>query len=70
VTRIILFETQADAVALRDYRNAQRLRRVISLGSREIRAGDELRYGVRLVSLHVNPLSEALLLWADGPGRP
>lgn len=60
----------ADAVALRDYRNAQRLRRVISLGSREIREGDELRYGVRLVSLEVNPLSEALLLWADVPGPP
>jgi hypothetical protein len=58
----------ADAVALRDYRNAQRLRRVISLGSREIREGDELRYGVRLVNLDVNPLSEALLLWADVPG--
>ena len=58
----------ADAVALRDYRNAQRLRRVISLGSRDIREGDELRYGVRLVNLDVNPLSEALLLWADVPG--
>jgi hypothetical protein len=60
----------ADAVALRDYRNAQRLRRVISLGSREIREGDELRYGVRLINLDVNPLSEALLLWADVPGQP
>jgi hypothetical protein len=58
----------ADAVALRDYRNAQRLRRVISLGSRDIGEGDELRYGVRLVNLDVNPLSEALLLWADVPG--
>jgi hypothetical protein len=60
----------ADAVALGDYRNAQRLRRVISLGSRDIREGDELRYAVRLVSLDVNPLSEALLLWADVPGGP
>jgi len=58
----------ADAVALGDWRNAQRLRRVISLGSRTIREGDELRYGVRLVDLDVNPLSEALLLWADVPG--
>jgi hypothetical protein len=58
----------ADAVALGDYRNAQRMRRVISLGSRDIREGDELRYGVRLVNLEVNPLSEALLLWADVPG--
>ncbi|RZL06527.1 MAG: hypothetical protein EOO62_18715 [Hymenobacter sp.] len=57
----------ADAVALHDYRNAQRLRRVISLGSREVREGEELRYGVRLVNLDVNPLSEALLLWADVP---
>jgi len=58
----------ADAVALGDWRNAQRLRRVISLGSRDIRTGEELRYGVRLVNLDVNPLSEALLLWADVPG--
>ncbi|MDJ0366800.1 hypothetical protein QMK33_16725 [Hymenobacter sp. H14-R3] len=58
----------ADAVALRDWRNAARLRRVISLGSREILANNELRYGVRLVNLGVNPLSEALLLWADVPG--
>jgi hypothetical protein len=58
----------ADAVALGDYRNAQRLQRVISLGSREIREGNELRYGVRLINLDVNPLSEALLLWADVPG--
>jgi hypothetical protein len=57
----------ADAVALGDWRNAQRLRRVISLGSRDIREGDELRYGVRLINLDVNPLSEALLLWADVP---
>ncbi|MGI4871631.1 MAG: hypothetical protein ACRYFX_10685 [Janthinobacterium lividum] len=58
----------ADAVALRDWRNAQRLRRVISLGSREIVENGELRYGVRLVDLDVNPLSEALLLWAEVPG--
>lgn len=58
----------ADAVALGDWRDAQRLRRVISLGSREMREGDELRYGVRVVNLEVNPLSEALLLWADVPG--
>jgi hypothetical protein len=58
----------ADAVALGDYRNAQRLRRVISLGSREVREGKELRYGVRLVDLDVSPLSEALLLWAEVPG--
>lgn len=58
----------ADAVALRDWRNAQRLRRVIGLGSREIVENNELRYGVRLVELNVNPLSEALLLWAEAPG--
>ncbi len=56
-----------DAVALHDGRNAQRLRRVIGLGSREIVENDELRYGVRLVELNVNPLSEALLLWAEVP---
>ena len=59
----------ADAVTLGDYRNAQRLRRVISLGSREIREGQELRYGGRLLKLDVSPLSEALLLWADVPGQ-
>ena len=55
-------------MALHDGRNAERLRRVISLGSREIVANDELRYGVRFIELDVNPLSEALLLWADVPG--
>lgn len=40
----------------------------IGLGSREIVENDELRYGVRLVELNVNPLSEALLLWAEVPG--
>lgn len=59
----------ADAVALHDWRNAQRLRRVISLGSREIVENGELRYGVRLIDLEVNPLSEALLLWAEVPGN-
>jgi hypothetical protein len=57
----------ADAVALGDWRNAQRLRRVINLGSREVEENSELRYNVRLVDLDVNPLSEALLLWADVP---
>ena len=57
----------ADAVALHDGRNAQRLRRVISLGSREVLENGELRYRVRLVNLDVNPLSEALLLWAEVP---
>ncbi|AMR27588.1 hypothetical protein A0257_11100 [Hymenobacter psoromatis] len=58
----------ADAVALGDWRNAQRLRRVIRLGSREIVEKDELRYGVRFIDLDVSPLSEALLLWAEVPG--
>ena len=59
----------ADAVALRDWRNAQRLRRVISLGSREIVADSALHYGVRFVDFEASPLSEALLLWADVPAR-
>ena len=57
----------ADAVALGDARNAARLRRVISLGSREIITGQETRYGVRFINLEVSPLAEALLLWADVP---
>ncbi|WP_223696416.1 hypothetical protein [Hymenobacter psoromatis] len=60
----------ADAVALSDGRNAQRLRRVIHLGSREIVENNELRYGVRFIDLDVSPLSEALLLWAEVPGEP
>jgi len=35
---------------------------VSSAFSRAIWEGDELRYGVRLANLDVNPLSEALLL--------
>ncbi|MBD2766760.1 hypothetical protein IC235_02505 [Hymenobacter sp. BT664] len=61
-----------NAVALRDWRNAQRLRRVISIGSREVNTGDELRYSVRVVDLPVSPLAEALLLHAETmtPWRP
>jgi hypothetical protein len=58
----------ADAVVLGDWRNAQRLRRVISLGSREIVADSALNYGVRFIDFEASPLSEALLLWADVPG--
>lgn len=58
----------ADAVALGDSLNAGRLRRVISLGSREVNDGREIRYTVRLIGLDVSPLAEALLLWADVPG--
>lgn len=54
-----------NAVALRDWRNAQRLRRVIRFGSREIETPNETRYGVRFVDLSVSPLAEALLLHAE-----
>ena len=54
-----------NAVALRDWRNAQRLRRVIRFGSREITTPRELRYGVRFVELSVSPLAEALILHAE-----
>jgi hypothetical protein len=54
-----------NAVALGDWRNAQRLRRVISFGSRELNANDETHYGVRFVDLPVSPLAEALLLHAE-----
>ncbi|HEX8326212.1 MAG TPA: hypothetical protein VF629_01640 [Hymenobacter sp.] len=54
-----------NAVALRDWRNALRLRRVVSFGSRTIETADELHYGVRFVDLSVSPLAEALLLHAE-----
>jgi hypothetical protein len=54
-----------NAVALRDWGNAQRLRRVISFGSREVTTPQELHYGVRFVDLPVSPLAEALLLHAE-----
>ncbi|GAB3867191.1 hypothetical protein GCM10028824_09040 [Hymenobacter segetis] len=54
-----------NAVALRDWRNAQRLRRVISFGSREVETPQEISYGVRFVDLSVSPLAEALLLNAE-----
>jgi hypothetical protein len=54
-----------NAVALRDWRNAQRLRRVITLGSHEIATPRELHYRVRVVDLSVSPLAEALLLHAE-----
>ena len=54
-----------NAVALRDWRNAQRLRRVIRFGSREVETPTELQYGVRFVDLPVSPLAEALILHAE-----
>ena len=54
-----------NAVALRDWRNAQRLRRVIRFGSREVATPQEIHYGVRFVDLPVSPLAEALLLNAE-----
>jgi hypothetical protein len=54
-----------NAVALRDWRNAQRLRRVISFGSREIEVDETIHYGVRFVDLPVSPMAEALLLHAE-----
>ncbi len=54
-----------NAVALRDWRNAQRLRRVISIGSRKIETAAEMQYVVRVVNLPVSPLAEALLLHAE-----
>jgi hypothetical protein len=54
-----------NAVALRDWRNAQRLRRVISFGSREVATPQEMHYEVRFVNLPVSPLAEALILHAE-----
>ncbi|WP_210519421.1 hypothetical protein [Hymenobacter terricola] len=54
-----------NAVALRDRRNGQRLRRIISFGSREVETPNELHYRVRFVDLSVSPLAEALLLHAE-----
>ncbi|MFD2717878.1 hypothetical protein ACFST9_04080 [Hymenobacter monticola] len=54
-----------NAVALGDWLNAERLRRVISFGSREIKTPQELHYGVRFVDLPVSPLAEALILHAE-----
>ncbi|WP_197062875.1 hypothetical protein [Hymenobacter sp. APR13] len=57
----------ADAVALHDQRNAQRLHRLIALGRRSVESPTELRYGVRFLDLPVSPLAEALLLYAECP---
>jgi hypothetical protein len=54
-----------NAVALGDWRNAQRLRRIISFGSREIATPQELHYSVRFVDLSVSPLAEAFILHAE-----
>ncbi|WBA43488.1 hypothetical protein [Hymenobacter canadensis] len=57
----------ADAVALHDQRNAQRLHRLIALGRRSVESPTELRYAVRFLDLPVSPLAEALLLYAECP---
>lgn len=61
-----------NAVALHDERNAQRLRRVITLGSQQVETAGETHYRVRFIELPVSPLAEALLLHAETmtPWRP
>ena len=54
-----------DAVALDDKVNAQRLKRLINLGSKSIKSDDEIHYKVRYIDLPISPLSEALLLYFE-----
>jgi len=47
---------------LRDWRNAQHLRRIIFFESCKVETPDEIRNGVRFMNLSVSQLPELLLL--------
>ncbi|MGZ5243872.1 MAG: hypothetical protein ACXWW0_08255, partial [Bacteroidia bacterium] len=53
------------AVAFQDKRNAKRLRRVISMGSKEVEAKNEIHYQTRFIDFEISPLAEALILFSE-----
>ncbi len=55
----------AGAVAFHDKTNAKRLRRVISLGSKEVENKDEIFYQTRFIDFEISPLAEALILFSE-----
>lgn len=54
-----------DAVAMGDMRNAKRLRRLISFGSKKIEENNEIRYRIRFTDLNASPMQEALILYFE-----
>lgn len=54
-----------DAVAMKDWKTAKQLRRLISFGSKTKISNNELKYATRFVDLRINPLSEALILYFE-----
>lgn len=54
-----------DAVALKDYRNAKRLHRLIKLGSKSVIKSNELHYETRFVNMSISPLAESLILYLE-----
>jgi len=54
-----------DAVAMKDWRNAKRLERVIKLGSKTKQRNNEIKYKTRFINMEISPLAEALILYFE-----
>ncbi|MDX1909042.1 MAG: hypothetical protein SF053_18540 [Bacteroidia bacterium] len=54
-----------DAVALKDFRNARRLQRLIQIGSVRVIHNQELCYKTRLIDMPISPLAESLILYFE-----
>jgi hypothetical protein len=54
-----------DAIAMNDFKNAKRLQRLISIGSKQISNNNEIYCQSRFIDLPINPLADALLLYFE-----
>lgn len=54
-----------DAVAMKDLRNAKRLKRLINFGSKTIEEDNEIKYKIRFTELSSSPMQEALILYLE-----
>jgi len=54
-----------DAVAMQDWHEAEKLHRLVSIGSKLVQNGDEMRYQPRIGDLNFSPLAESLGLYFE-----
>ncbi len=54
-----------DAVAMKDLRNAQRMKRLITIGCKLTYQNNEIKYNTRFINLQVSPLAESILLYME-----
>jgi hypothetical protein len=54
-----------NAIAMRDYKAAKKIGRLIRLGAKKIDKDDIIRYKVRFLKFPISPLAESLLLFSE-----